>query len=343
MVTGKKKQEQNFITVDEIMSRTSGGYDIYMYYIGKVARLMQRPWGRREKKLSWGIFPYNGIWLWKDQASEDAGSAVQFVEKMFGLSFADACAKIIQDFQLQPQITKKIIVKPAIVTWDEPTEDEKNYVRMSYTSKPWGDPEHLFYDGTGVTQPHAEKYEVWAVKDYAIAGRKGSRLHSKEVIWAYYCPEEDAVKLYFPERGFDEFNPKFRNNVSGSHLWNYENLLKQCDGQPCEKGIIQKSTKDALVTLLYTDNVIWSQNEQSKLFLNQHTIDKVNKLFQNVWLSFGSDDDGKQKSIKVTKANGWNWVNPPNNLLPDINDFYSLAKGKSPKAVEDLLKYKKFL
>jgi hypothetical protein len=342
MVTGIKKKDTGLITSDDILDRTTGGYDIYMYYLGKVSRIMQRPWGKKEKKLSWGIFPYNGIWMWKDQATEEAGSAIQFVEKYFNLSFGDACAKIIWDFQLRPQKGKQVASKSPIITWDEPTEEDKNYVKISFTYQPWKKEHYKFWEGTEVTPPHCEKYNTYAVKSCAIK-RRIFKLKPNEVVWAYYCPEEDAVKLYFPERGYDEWNPKFRNNVSGNHLWNYDNLLQKCGDEPCEKGIIQKSMKDLLVTTLITDKVIASQNEQSKLFLSPHTIEKVGKLFKNVWMAFGSDPDGVAKSQKVTAQTGWNWVNPDKRLLPDINDFYGLAKENGLRAVEDLLKYKNFL
>lgn len=342
MITGNKKKEPDFLTSDDILQMTSGGYDIYMYYLGKVSRIMQRPWGRKEKKLSWGVFCKGGIWFWKDQATEEAGTAIQFVEKYFNLEFKDACDRIVWDFQLKP-ITKEVITKSPVVTWDEPTEEDKEYVHISFTSKPWQDEHYKFYDGTGVTPDHAERYNCFAVKDLAIK-HKRFKLRPNEVVWAYYCPEEDAVKIYFPERGYDEYNPKFRNNVSGTHLWNYENVLNRCGTEPCEKGIIQKSHKDALITLLFTENVIWSQNEQSKLFLSQHTIGRVGKVFKNVWMAFGSDEDGVTKSKKVTDVTGWNWVNPDKKLLPEVNDFYGLAKKfNNPKPVEDLLKYKKFL
>jgi hypothetical protein len=341
MVRGAKKRSPEFLTSDDILQRTSGGYDIYMYYLGKASRIMQRPWGKKEKKLSWGIFPYNGLWMWKDQATEEAGTAIQFVEKYFGLSFQDACNRIAWDFQLKPDV-KEVRSTAKIITWDEPTEEDKEYAPISFSSKPWEKEHYEFWDGTDVTPNHAEKYYTFAVRDLAIKRRK-FKLKPNEVVWAYYCPEEDAVKIYFPERGQDEFNPKFRNNVSGNHLWNYENLINKCpDG--CEKGILQKSMKDLLVTTLLTENVICGQNEQSKLFTSQFTIDKVQKLFKNVWVSFGSDPDGVLKSQKITAQTGWNWVNPSKELLPDINDFFSLAKAyKSLKPVEDLLKYKSYL
>lgn len=339
-ITGTKRKHQELVTVEDILFKTSGGYDIYMYYLGKVARIMQRPWSKPEKKLSWGIYPYNGVWMWKDKATEESGNALHFVMKYFGLNLNDACNKVAHDFQIKPNVVQ-VNFKSPIITWDAPTEEDKEYVHIAFTSKPWTDRHHQFYEGTGVTPEFAEKYNTFAVKDCAIKHRK-FRIRPNEVVWAYYCPEEDAVKLYFPERGQDEYNPKFRNNVSGTHLWNYENLMKECGGG-CEKGIIQKSMKDLLVTAVHTPYVIASQNEQAKMFLSPHTIEKVGKLFNNVWMAFGSDPDGVAKSQKVTEHTKWNWVNPEKKLLPDINDFYGLAKKFGPQAVEDLLKYKKFL
>lgn len=340
MFTGAVKKQREFLKSDEVLSMTTGGYDVYMYYLGRVARIMQRPWGKKERKHSWGVYPWNGLWMWKDQANEESGTAIQFVQKMFGLSFVEAVNKIIFDFGLQPDAIG-VQSKSKVVTWDEPTEEDKTYVRINFTTKPFQPEHHNFWSGTDVCESRCHRFDCYAVKDLAIKGRR-FKLRDKEVVFAYYAEEEDAVKIYFPERGQDEYNPKFRNNVSGSYLWNFERLLSKTGGG-LQKGMIQKSYKDLLITTLFTDNVICGQNEQSKLWLSQFTIDRVGKLFQNVWMAFGSDEDGVTKSQKVTAVTKWNWVNPHKDLLPDINDFYSLAKGHGPQAVETLLKEKNFL
>jgi hypothetical protein len=341
MITGTLKKEKSFLGSEEILDRTTGGYDIYMFYLGKVARIMNRPWGRTERKPSWGIYPWNGLWLWKDQAREEAGNAIQFVQKTYGLDYNGAINKIASDFGITPneELTK---LKPKVVTWDEPTEEDKVYVRMNFTSKPFQKEHHEFWAGTDVCEARCNRYECWAVKDLAIKGKR-FKLRENEVVFAYYAPQEDAVKIYFPERGQDEWNPKFRNNVSGSYLWNYERLLEQTGGS-LEKGLIQKSMKDLLVSTLFTENVIAGQNEQSKLWLSPYTQERVGKLFSGqIWMAFGSDTDGMEKSQKVTSHTGWNRAYPDENLLPTINDFYSLAKAQSPKAVENLLKQVHFL
>src|SRR6476661_1576357 len=96
MVKGNKIAE--FIPLKEVLFRTNGGYDIYRYYLGSVKRIMSRPWGKKEKKVSWGIYPYSGTWFWKDQATEETGNAISFVEKYFGLTFHEAMMKVCWDF-----------------------------------------------------------------------------------------------------------------------------------------------------------------------------------------------------------------------------------------------------
>jgi len=98
----KGKQKPILLSVDEIYNLTSGGYDIYRYYLGDniTSGIMNRPWSGKEKKLSWGIFYREGVWFWKDLATEESGTAIQFVTRYFHLSQADAIQKIMWDFGL---------------------------------------------------------------------------------------------------------------------------------------------------------------------------------------------------------------------------------------------------
>lgn len=338
-ITGAVKDEK-FLDAEAILRLTSYGYDIFMFYLGRVSRKMPCPW-RRDRSPSWGIYCYDGMWFWKDYSDEKSGTAIQFVENYFGIPYPEARRKIIRDLQLKKEYEYTNQRSP-VVRWEEPGEEDKNYCHISFTTKPWTPKHHEFYAGTDVTPRLAEKYYTYAVKDAAMNHRR-VRIAPGEMVWAYYCKEEDGVKLYFPERGQDEFNPKFRGNVSGTHLWNYDRLVAQTGLVPRAKGIIQKSNKDLLITALFTENVICTPNENSKLLLQDEVTDGINRLFAETWLAFGSDPDGVKKGHKVTMWTGWHHVNPHKDLLPGINDFYGLAKAYGPGAVETLLKEKGFL
>lgn len=323
---GEKRPK--LLKVDDVLFYTNGGKQIYEKYCSeKVGKSMRRPWGR-DRQPSWGIYPYNGVWMWKDQANEESGNAIKFVQKLFGLTFQEAMDKIKWDFGLgskEPVSSNKIYTIPI-------EQANKKPAHISYTAMPFQKRHHEFWNVAEVTEEWCNKFNCFAVKSAALNYQK-LYIDPKERVFAYHALEEDKVKLYFPDR---KGQGRFLNNVSYHYLWNYSNL--QC----CDKLIIQKSPKDMIVTSLLYPHVIATQAEHIKIF-DENTVKRIMDISTDIYISYGSDDDGKRKSIAITKEFGWGWVNPPNNFLPEVNDFYSLVKKYGLKELENLLKYKKII
>ena len=319
------------VSADDIMQNTRNGYDVYMYYMGAIKRNTSCPW-RKDVKPSFGVFYKNGVYLWKDNAKESAGNAVSFVQNMFSLSYNEALLKIAGDLNIGN--INKTNISP--VKWQAPNEEEKEYSQINWYKQPFKKKHHKFWNAAGVSEEWCNKYECYAV---ASASLNGTIIYipESEIVFAFPCSE--GVKLYFPERTGKD---RFRTNIPGSYLWNYSNL------QECENLIIQKSVKDAIVTTLFMPCVISVQSEHVKLFWNNEIPKKkkkkINKLAKNKYISFGSDSDGKEKSIKISKLLNWHWINPPNPYLKEgVNDFYSLAAIKGMDEVEKLLKSEKLI
>lgn len=315
------------LSAEEILHRTNNGYDIYKFYLGKVERLCNRPWGRKEKKKSWGIFPGTS-WFWKDHASEETGNAITFIQRMFSLNLKEAKEKICADMGFT---TTKVKRSP-LVTWDDPIEEEKEYIPINFSSTVFKKQHHLFWNCVEVDEKHCEKFQCWGVKDLAI-NKKKVNIGENEAVFAFYCPEEDGVKIYFPEREKDR---RFRNNVSYRHLWNFQSLQK------CESLIVQKSVKDMIVTGMIVDCVTSTQAEAVKIF-NKEVVEKINSISTNPWIWYGSDWDGVQKCKSITDTNGWKYINTPKNLLPNINDTYGYVKKFGLKQLEEFMKSKKLI
>lgn len=333
MVKGKQREE--FPPMEEIYARTGGGYDIFKYYLGNVGRIMNRPWGKREKHPSWGIYQYsNGIWYYKDQASEDSGTAIKFVQKYFNLDYPEAMDKVKWDFGIGNG--KIINASPVKVTWEKP-DIEADYSIIEVKTMPFKQKHHDFWNIAEVTEDHCKRMNCYAVKSMAINGRY-KPIPFGETVFGYYCEEFKSWKIYYPER---EKGSKFRNNVPGNYLWNIENI-KQCDDL-----IVQKSNKDLTVTTMLTDCVVSTQNESAGIF-DPEMVDTLNALGKNIWVWYGSDEDGVKKCQKITRANKWKYINTPKYLLPDVNDTYSFVKmhnitqmGTGLKELEKFMKSKK--
>jgi hypothetical protein len=311
MIKGKLKHE--YLTTEEIYELTNGGFDIYMHYLGKVRRAMKRPWGR-DTKESWGIYPYHGTWHWKDFAKEECGTAVQFVERFFHMTLGEAKDKICRDFHLYDN--KVYTLGSPVVTWDAP-DMEKDYCTINFDTKPFEKQHHEFWNIVEVSEKFCNFLQCWAVKDLAINKR---RVHIKEgeAVFAFYAPEEDAVKIYFPER---ERSKRFRNNVSYEYLWNYNYLKTDRD---CI--IIQKSPKDMIVTAMIEPSVIATQSESVKVFTPE-VVTKIEEVSKNAILFYGSDADGREKAQKIITNTGWKDMHVSEEYLAmNVNDVYSWVK-----------------
>lgn len=336
MITGSKKITKEDIEkeVQEVLRYTNDGYDIYRYYLNEVKRVMQRPWPgeKRERNISWGVYYYNGTYIWNDNAREEKGNAITFVQRYFSLSFKEAMDKIKWDFGIGGKDTERRVV----INWKAPSKEErKEYSHISFTHKPWKDEHHKFYAGTGVDESHALKWETYALKDAAV-NRRRIILKPNEVAWAYYHPEQDAVKLYFPER--ETF--RWWTNVEGTTLWGMENVGE------CDNLVIQKSNKDRLIHLLYNPNVICPQNEKTTIFDRSEYPEIVGEIEMKCarpTVFFGSDEDGRKKSGKIISLTGWREVYTPLGLMPDINDLYGYAKRYGPEETYEFLKENKLL
>lgn len=333
MIKGKFKQE--LTTPDEIFKRTNGGYDVFKYYLGSVSRIMSRPWGKKEKHPSWGLFCREGIWFYKDIAREEVGNCIHFVQKYFGLSFIETINKIAWDFGIGGKITN---VNPVKITWEKP-DIEKDYMDIGAITQPFQKRHHDFWNILEVNEEHCKKMNCFAIKKLAIQNRNFP-IKSTEVVFGYWSEEEKGWKIYFPDR--DKGN-RFRNNVSGQHLWNYSNL------EYCDDLIIQKSNKDLIVTTMITPCVTATQNESVGIF-DEKMVKKINKITKTPWIWYGSDLDGVTKCTKITGTNKWKYINTPKNMLPDVNDtaefvkFYNLQKmGTGLRKLEEFMKSKNLL
>lgn len=330
MVKGSKIQEKELISIDEIFQKTNGGYDIFKYYLGNVGRIMQRPWGTKEKKLSWGLFSNKeGIWFYKDQATDEVGNALHFVQKYFGLDFVNTLNKIKFDFGIS-EVNNIVNANPVKITWEKP-DVERDYVEIGIIKQAFSKRHHEFWNSAEASEEHCNKHNCFAVKKLAI-NKRFIPLKKDEIVFAYECPEENAYKIYFPDRP----DSKFKNNVSGHYLWNYNNISE------CENLIIQKSVKDLIITTLITPCVIATQNESAGIF-DTEMVKKINSITKTPWVWYGSDWDGVKKCKTITDTNKWRYINTPKTLLPEINDAYGYVKKFGLKSLEEFMKSKKLL
>lgn len=327
-VTGEKIKPK--ITIEQILALTNGGWDTFVLEMGKfpVSKAFSHPL-QKDKFPSGGIFQAEGVWFLKDFSGRlPTMTAIQFIQKKYTLSVSEAIDKICQDLGIN-QSTK--VYKPIQII-EKPPVYEQSEIHIGFSERKWLKKHHEFWENTGVTKEHCDRYNTFAIKELAINRRK-QKIGEDEICWAYYAENIDKVKIYFPER---EKGQRFKGNVPGSYLWNIERIEK------CGKLVVIKSMKDLLVTTTLFPCVVATQNESAAIFTDD-IVDRIHGLSKNIFVAYGSDEQGVEQSTKLSEKYHWKWVNPPKYLLPDINDSYSLVRQYGIEAWEECLKQKKIL
>lgn len=325
MITGKKKKTA--FSFNDVLELTNNGRDIYVKYLGKISnKAMKRPWGK-DSHPSWGVWQSaEGRWLWKDLATEESGGAIQFVQRMFNLSYSEAIDKIYYDLALGE---KDVSVKRQ---YDDGTAMKVEYIHIAAKVMKFKERHHAFWNAVGVTEDWCKKFDCYAVKELAI-NRVKYPIGEYECVFVYFASDINKVKVYFPNR---EGAGRFRTNVYFEYLWEYH---KQTHS---DKLVVHKSMKDLITFAQLHPHNIATQNESIKVF-SPDVVDKINEMSDEPWVFYGSDVDGVKKCIEITKNTGWKYINTPHNMLPEVNDIYSFVKKHGINKLEQFCKLKKLI
>jgi hypothetical protein len=310
-------------TIDEILLHTNGGYDVYDRYYKTPKKLMKRPWGT-DKHLSFSIFKKGNIWFWKDLAKEDSGNCIGFLEKLHNLTKDQAIERIANDFNL---LNLKLEVIPERV-YKERIDDELTPIRYKIT--PFTQ-KHLDY-WLGVPEEFINSQNIYAISNFRI-GNANIKIGKDELCFGYFKNNKEA-KFYLPERPKGE---RFFGNIRNNYFFNSEQI------GPVENLFIVKSKKDSIFFAYLGLATEVPMNESIQSF-DQKTDERLRKKAKNIIIAFGTDQDGFDKSVAITKQYDYKWFNIPKKFLSlNITDFYEYIRDYNLNSFKKLLKTKKYL
>lgn len=301
---------------EQIMKLTDNGRDIFEFELGNIPNgLFHSPLRDDKTKPSFAIYPYKGIWVFKDQGGNgDSGNAIQFIQKRYNLTFPEAIEKILIDLGLKQKrrdyqavvsaYTRRVPIKePVIIDWNSQsfTKQHTKYMDQYKLPENW----------------LTSQRNIYAVKDLAV-NKKKFIFEKDWYAFAYHEPKLDKCKILL--LGTD--TPwKWKNEVPNSHIW----YLDEYEEDVCKQLWIVKSTKDSCVMDYHFGKcAVAVQNESSKIFLKNNA-EKIESISKDIVVCFGSDPQGKQESIKITKERGYKWFNTPNYMykygIEDVSDY----------------------
>jgi hypothetical protein len=261
---------------------------------------------RKEHTPSFSIFVRNGRIYFRDYGDgRFRGDVWDLVGMLHGLNYKDSIKKVAEDFQL----AEEGISRPKIV-YNSPEIIEKQVV-LQVKAWPEFRQEHVewlqSYSLTPDDTIFCEDTRMYPVKQWAL-NRLKMPLEEGEICWAYELTNSRGtwLKIYRPSRGKKD---RWVSNIPFTEIMGLSCLL------PCEKLIISKSVKEALILKKHLGlNVIVSQAENICCF-TESNIKLINSSCSDVYVSFDSDETGKRVSNELTKLTGWKHINVPDKYL----------------------------
>lgn len=314
------------ITSDDIMKWTDNGRLVFERELGHIpSKAINSPL-RKDKNPSFTIFQNkNGIFCFKDFSTGESGSAITFIEKKYNYSFTKALEYIYKNLNCK---NKEIIP----VSQNKP---KKKDLLLEYSITKFTPRHKAYFDQYGLPESFLNENGVYAIDKYAI-NKKVIKIPDNQYCFVYEARDINKCKILTLG---EEVVKKWINTAPNTYLWGYDNLNN------CNELWINKSLKDALVMKYHFGKCcIALQNEDAKIFLNNN-VEKVENITKNIILALGTDKQGKEQSIKISKERGYKWFNIPNSLyesymLEDVSDYLSEF---SVKSLGNLLKIKGYL
>lgn len=317
MIKGNIKVD---LTPEAVLNKISE-YDIFrMYMPNRDWRLNRSTYSvfREEDGPSMLIGNRNGYLYFIDFGdTSKRGDCFDFVMMRFGLlSLYEALEKVDSDFGLgikspvaNPKRYKEIVSK-----YKQPEDTGKRYSLIQVNVRKFTEKELDYWKEYYQEMEDLKRDHVYSLKEVFLNRRKYP-LGLDEIRFGYFY-EGGYWKIYRPFAGKKK---KWLSNVPLTTVYGLENLV------PDKNTLITKSLKDYMVCRKVYPHVCHVQNESLAAF-SEETVEYINNNSNEVFYGGDSDTAGKTASYAITKAFGWKHINPPDRLLPAVNDFAGWGK-----------------
>lgn len=257
---------------------------------------------RKDNDPSCGFFIHKGTGalLYNDLAKGEKCNCIQFVMKLFALSYYDAIYKIASDFGLI-QNTTSIITEE----WLKESEDFENEVKkevlLQFSTKPFTKEDIAYWNQYEITTEDLERENIFSV-DQLFLNKKEIFNFENELRFAYpiTMEGETKVKIYSPHSK----KIKWLSSIPNNWCFGLNGLKFKSDTI-----FITKSRKDELVLKKIFTDVISVQNE-SEQSLPEHVIEFLNQNYKHKIIVFDADPPGVNACKKFNNK-GFGYFNTP--------------------------------
>lgn len=318
-------------TIKDVWKATNGGEDIFRQHLDKISftKNVSAPW-RKDDNPSLRLKSRGGVVYYTDYGGDQShGNAIDFLMYIRGITFTQALK----------EIKKGYIGK--VTTWEKKKSTSKELIIYEFDSQPFSKEHHKYWNKYYLSEDFVKEGDIYAVKNWAI-NKKKQLIGDCELVFGYVFKdlwgEDTGLRKILRIGTCVEKKDKWRTNIPNNQLWyGYKYIGKEID-----KLFIAKSNKDALINMYHTIPSMATQSENDVILAQN--IPKLLTICSNLILNFGSDPQGTQASINVSKEFNLPWFNTPKSYLKfGVNDNAEYQAEFGPDCFKQLLIDKKYL
>ena len=258
--------------------------------------------------------------LYKCFGCGDRGNVISFISKLHNMTYSEAIdyikgLKIV--YSKQP-----IVNKP------------KAKLIVDWCDMKFSDAHKVYFEQYELDETFLNSRDVYALKMYAI-NKKIQKFPEYQFKFAYYAKDIDKIKILTLGENVSK-DEKWRSlGISNSYIWNLWRYKE------CENLFVCKSVKDDSVFAKLGYCSVSLQSESAKTFLDNN-VENILNVCKNPIVVMGTDSQGFNTSLDITKATGWRWFNVKDKYYKklDANDPAELVRVYNLKKLKNELKEK---
>lgn len=319
---------RKYLTASDILFLTDQGRNIWEKEIGRFSENdnICSPI-RTDKTPSFRIKKgNNGIYYGRDYGGDQwSGNGIDFIQKIYNLSFKDACKKICADFNLDNTEKKEYEKVITIV------KKKEKQLEIDFSDKPFTKKHHQYWNRGEINEDFLKSHNIFAVKTWAI-NKVIQLIPDNQITFAYYADDINGVKIL--NIGPDVLKKdKWRTNINNSYLWYFSQYSNVKDLN------VVKSVKDLMVFKILDYEGIATQSENREIL--DTNMERILTVCESPILVMGSDIQGVDTCKPIQQKYNTRYFNTPKNLLKfNINDPFGYVCEFGLKSFDKLYKRK---
>jgi hypothetical protein len=281
----------------------------------KAGQLISNPFlPKKQKSPSFNIYEDNGVWKYKDFATNDRNDCWDLVQRLKKVSFQEALETIAQEMFILP--SKELPLPPL----------KKETKPPLLFTRSFNDYELAFWAQYGITIETLDIFKVKAVSTYQSITKDGKpysgNSKTDDPIFAYSY--RSANKLYQPKS--EKYRFKFLGKKDPDFVFGFDQLP--------EKGelvIITSGEKDVLSLVSHGFPAVCLNSETATV--PSDLVDTLKNRFDFTLVLYDNDETGCFRSMQIARDH--NIINitlppfdgqiNPQKPLKDISDFFKIG------------------